>query len=249
MKNKILSFMLALIFVIPCLFTLAACGEKPCAHEELTHGLCSCGEYQGVTLTLGESQTNLEYAKDEKGYFRYQVEEGSHYQRTGSNIPAADIKYYAQYNNNWVELNNYKIISAQPQAGYVYIEITASAVTTNASIKVEEVAHSVDGTIDGSETSKTMDLGSYAAGKIVCAAITLVKGYVYEFDVDTPNDDYDCAEVQGVYTANGAVATTTSAGKVVLDLTNAAENFSGYVHIYINSQDASNVINVTRVQA
>ena len=166
MKKKFLTFVLALIFVIPCMFAIAGCGEKPCTHANTTHGLCDCGKYTGTTLTINQTHKDIDMEEGEKVYFRYKVEQGQHYARSGNLLASEDIKYYAKYNNKWLPLHgdDYKIIDTMPSDGYVYIEITAGAKTTGASIQMYEATHSqgnkliLNGSkavLDLDETSKT----------------------------------------------------------------------------------------------
>lgn len=178
MKKKFLTFVLALIFVIPCMFALSACGEEPHKHA-YTHGLCDCGKYTGTTLTVNQTHENIDMEEGEKVYFRYKVEQGQHYARSGSKLVNDEIKYYAKYKNGWFDVTGEKYFDTLPVDGYVYIEITAGAKTVGASINMYEAAHSEANelVLDGNKAVLDLDTTSMSyEGENYCCMFEATAG-------------------------------------------------------------------------
>ena len=245
MKKRIITLLLALVFIIPCMFALASCGEDPCAHAEAEHGLCKCGKYLGTTLEINKD-TIFDGVKDETIYLRYPVQQGQHY---GRNLTAfaEEVKQYAKYSSDkWTEVRTYSVFDVVPTDGYIYVEITPTSsreITINMYTTLHANSQSAPKLeIGENDTEATLDLTDKSG--FVCAQLKLAKGSVYEIEAGTI-DSQICIGLSGVY-ANGApVQTTESQGKLILDLTSATADFDGHLHAYINSSD-QNYITVTK---
>lgn len=214
-------------------------------HSTIEHGLCECGAYLGTTLTIGE-ETTFDGIKDETHYFRYAVKQGQHYTRSLTAFNN-EIKLYAKYGANWSTVNVYSVHDVLPVDGYIYVEIKPTS-TREIAITMSEAPHANAEsapklTIEGNATEDTEDLSSKSGG--VCIQLKLDKGFVYEIEAGTEGDSQVCISLSNVYANDTLVQTTQNQGKLILDLTNATENFDGYLHAYINSQDA-NFVKVTK---
>lgn len=235
MKKKFLTFMLAVIFLIPCIFALTGCGEEPHSHT-YTHGLCDCGHYEGTTLTVNKLHTGINIQKDEKVYFRYQVEQGQHYARSGNKLVADEIKYFAKYNSGWVEVTGKNYFDTLPKDGYVYIEITAGAETLDASINMYEASHlqanklvlnGNDAVLDLDETSSSYTHQYYccmfeaAAGRYLILESSDFVDFpvIYDQDNNVLNDSLESAD-----------------GNYYLTL---EEDTDLYFHFYFNTEEDS----------
>jgi|GEM_PF-6925562 len=142
MKKKILSFVLALILIVPLALGLTACGHT---HSYNNIGLCeSDGEYAGTTLTLDIAQTDISANVGDVKYFRFAVEKDNAYYITKTNISSSELKYYKE-NGAEISTMAYNSVSAYiaENSGYVYIVFEASAQISNAKITANHYVNEI----------------------------------------------------------------------------------------------------------
>ena len=233
MKKKISTFVLALVFILPCIFALAGCG---CNHADAIHGLCDCGHYEGTTLTVGTSHSGINMQKGEKVYFRYEVEQGQHYARSGNKLVSDEIKYFAQYNNGWAEVTGQKYFDTLPKDGYVYIEITAGADTLDASINMYKATHSEGNklVLNGDKAVLDLDETSESYGN---------ENYCCMFEADAGRylifERSDFVEFPIIYDQDNNVLNESlekQGGNYYLTL---EEDTNLYFHFYFNTEEDS----------
>ena len=226
----------------------AECGYQSTKVEHtLEHGLCSCGHYAGEVLTVDKAKTNINLAQGEKAYFRFVAELGKHYaltMETQSNFSSSEIKYYGIYKGNFKEIEDFEYIDNATTDGYVYIEITASTAKENAQFCVYRTGNGASLEVEGTDTEKQLSLGTYDGGESICAKISLKKGYKYAFYIES--NDMICAEITNICNGDEVAETTIVDGKLIVDLTHATEDFDGNVHIFINSNEPSQILKVSR---
>lgn len=242
MKKKFLTFVLALIFVIPCMFAIAGCGEKPCTHANTTHGLCDCGHYAGTTLTVNETHGGINMEKGETVYFRYKVEQGQHYGRSGNKILDNEVKYFVKNNNKWLPLNgdNYRVIDNVPSDGYVYIEITAGAKTLDASINMYKACHSEGNLYEGNKVVIDLDeLSEEHSNEYYCCMYEATAGRYLIYTLS------DFVEFPSIYDAENNLLNGSlykQGGNFYLTL---EEDTDLYFHFYFNSAEDSETSHFT----
>lgn len=233
MKKKILTFVLVLSFIVPCMIAFAGCG---CNHANAVHGLCDCGHYDGITLTINESHNGINMQKDEKVYFRYQVEQGQHYARSGNKLVSDDIKYFAKYNMGWVEVTGQKYFDTLPKDGYVYIEITAGAETLDASINIYKASHSQANKLVLNGDKAVLDLDETASsysGQSYCCMFEASAGRYLIFEKS------DFVEFPVIYDSDNNVLNESlyqQGGNYYLTLEEATNL---YFHFYFNTVEDS----------
>lgn len=234
MKKKILSFMLVLALILPCVLMATACHS-----HEYTHGLCSCGDYVGTTIEVNGYEDLPEVGAGETIYVRYAIEKGQHYKYNVTMLGELTIKTYAKY-NNWstvgVNSTYYISIDAVPADGYLYMEISNNTqeAIADKSIYIDEDNHFVD-TVNMS--GYTHDLSSLIPGEEICLAKFLSVGtYTVEL---TFLDMMPTGEISGIYNNEGAVDYTEENGVLTFVVEEEREFF---FHVYSNSGDIDELV-------
>ena len=142
MKKKILSFIFAVMLMVPLAIGLTACGHK---HTYNSFGLCEKdGDYIGTTLTLNEALTDISVSKNSVKYYRFEVEKDNAYYITKTNISSDNLKYY---DNNGEQIESMKYNSnpayVAEKSGYIYIVLEASADIGNAKITANHYVNEI----------------------------------------------------------------------------------------------------------
>ena len=204
MKKKFLTFMLALIFVIPCMFALSACGEEPHKHA-YTHGLCDCGEYKGTEISanmLGQELGTIK--KGETSYHRFEVELGQHYTYDYTGV---DVKTYGLFGGNWVDLSSNFVVeylsTNATDDGYLYIEVTNNTQEDidEVGFGVEELNHDfIPTTVEVNGEEVELD------ENVLCIATktTLTEGTTYKVAITVDGSQPEFW-VSGIFDSEGAV--------------------------------------------
>ena len=174
MKKKILSLVIAIMFIIPCVLGLTACGpepETPHTHEYTAWGLCSCGEYKGTTLTLGTASAATDVEANGTAYYRVPVVNGMAYYRTLTNFASAHMKVYtkdgtevtmgANRNNSYLATYN----------GYVYFVYSGDTLAVaNATLTVTNAVQEC--------TAVTTSVGTQENQNIIISQGTYTPTYI-----------------------------------------------------------------------
>lgn len=246
MKKKIFTFMLALMFFIPCLFALTACGEDPVdppAHVHAhTHGLCDCGDYKGTTISAYSSSELDAIAAGETAYYRFRPTLGQHYEFSDV---APTVKMYGKYNNNWSDLSSYLANEFLPNAstvdGYVYLEMKNETnatienfdytITQNNHIFVNANKVEVNNQIELDETMTCIE-----------SKTALEAGETYK--VTITSDDYIVYSIANIYDTNGAVEYTRDGYAYTFTV---AEGSTYYFHVSHHGGDEVCFLNLQLV--
>lgn len=212
MKKKIITFMLALALVLPCVLALSACSSSKHSHT-YEHGLCSCGNYKGTTLNQsdGAQITFEKIDANETVYGRFQVDVAVHYSYlVGTALDGEDyeIKFYARYNNASTKSvvfrqldipksfagSDYYYFNTLPVDGYVYVDFTnkSEEAVTYYPVSVYSATHSY--AVDKGEVTATTAIdidAEFTVGESYCYKYTLGAGsyliYMKADFVDFPN--------------------------------------------------------------
>lgn len=251
MKKKFLTFMLAVIFLIPCIFALTGCGEEPHKHV-YEHGLCSCGDYTGKTQKIenGSQITFNEVGAGKTVYGRYEISKALHYyysrgfQLTAEN---SEIKFYARYKNAntgktaFIEIKvpagtastlGY-FFDILPVDGYVYVEFTnkSEESVTNFGLSVYPSSHSH--AIDFSSTG-VIDLDEeFSGGNHYCYKYTATSG---RYLIYTKSDFVEFPEIYDSENNLLNANLEKSGGNFYLTL---AENEDLFFHFFCNTVEDS----------
>lgn len=185
MKKKILSFILVLAIILPCVLMATACHS-----HEYTHGLCSCGDYVGITQNIsnGAQITFEEIGVNETVHCRFKLEAVQHYtylQGPALTKDNSEIKFYCRYNiGGQIEFrevvlgSDLQYFTTLPVDEYIYVDFTnksASAVQSYP-IAVYSISHSYSIEF-GSSTKGVINLSEdFEGGKSYCYKYAVTAG-------------------------------------------------------------------------
>ena len=251
MKKRIITLLLALVFIIPCMFALASC-DKPCNHSEATHGLCECGHYAGETLEKANG-SQIVFDKIEAGetvYGRIEIDAINHlYYSQGFQLNATNssVKFYARYLNTisgkitfreinipWATANEIGYyFDNLPVDNFVYIDFTNESeeeVTSFAlAIYPSSHSHSVDFTSTG-----VIDLDEeFTGGQHYCYKYSATAG---KYLIYTKSDFVSFPKIYGANNVSLNESLEKQGGNYYLTLTEGQDLF---FHFFCNTIEDS----------
>ena len=109
-------------------------------HNYINEETCYCGLFNGITLTVGQTETGISVANGQTLWFRVMIEDNVSYYITKTNLNAAEMSSYNSEQSSQYEMGfGSGNATVADYDGYYYIIYTATADVSDATITINAV--------------------------------------------------------------------------------------------------------------